>query len=94
MPLQTTDTANSSPVWHSMHIFVKVKIFHLGKVSKLSFELELWNWPIHSADQKPEYTPLTDVHTVAKLFAFFTALTRTTKQQRTIRNTGYFITIQ
>ena len=34
MPLQIADTANS-PLSHSMHIFVKVKCFHLGEVSKV-----------------------------------------------------------
>ena len=77
-----------------MQIFVKVKCFHLGKVLKESDELDLWNWLIHSTDQNNEYTPATDVHTVAKLVATFTALKRNIKQHRATTNTGYVSSIE
>ena len=73
MPIQLADTANS-PIWHSMHIFVKVKCFHLGNVSKENIEFYLWNLLIDSTDQNAEYTPVADVHTVAKFFATFPSL--------------------
>ena len=77
-----------------MQIFVKVQFSHLKKVSKESSEMDLWNWLIHSTDQNAEYTPVTDVHTVVKLVAIFTALKRTRKQHRATTNTGFVITIE
>ena len=73
MPIQLADTANS-PLWHSKHILFKIKCFHLGKVSKESSKLDLWNWLIDSTDQNAEYTPAADVHTVAKFVATFPSL--------------------
>ena len=90
---QIADTANS-PLWRSMHVFVTVKGFHRRKFSRKSSELDLWNWLIHSTDQNAEYTPATDVHTVDKLVATFTALKRFTKRHQATINKGYVITIE
>ena len=84
----------NSPLWHSMHIIVKVGSLHLGKVSKQSSEMDLWNWLIHSTDQNAEHAPTTDVYTVAKFLATITALKRTTKQHQATTNTGYVITME
>ena len=45
-------------------------------------------------DQNAEYTLATNIHIVTKLVATFTALKRTTKQNRATTNTGYVITIE
>ena len=93
MPLQIADAVNS-PLWHSIHIFVKVKYFHLGKVSKGSSESDLWNYLKLSADKNVEYNPATDVNTFAKHCATFTDFKRTTKQHHVCKHTRYVITIE
>ena len=75
-------------------IFFNVKGLHLVEISRESSELDLWKCLIHSTDQNAEYTPATDVHTVAKLVANFTALKQTSKQQQAATNTGYVIAIK
>ena len=75
-------------------MFVKVECYHLGKVSKEGSEVDLWNWDKDSTDQNTEYTPATDVNTVAKNVAISTALKRTTKEHQATTNTGSKITIE